>query len=153
MSTLYCYRDGDQATKIGKYFSAGEFMCAGAPQAWFVDSRIVVLLDAIRDRIGKPVGVNSGFRTPEHNRKVGGAAGSRHLYGLAADIRSASVKPLELAAHAYILGCRRIGLATNYVHVDVDGDGEQLVYWNYPGCKVPVTELLEMAKGLRRATD
>lgn len=56
------------------------------------------VLEPIREIVGKcvredsPVYINSGYRTPEINRLVGGAAGSLHLYGRAADIRFASTK-------------------------------------------------------------
>ena len=43
-------------------------------------------LDRIREDYGKPVRVNSGFRSEAVNEKVGGARNSAHLKGLAADI-------------------------------------------------------------------
>ena len=48
------------------------------------------LLQPLRDLYGKPMAVNSGFRCPELNRIVGGAATSQHLKGEAADIRTGS---------------------------------------------------------------
>lgn len=45
-------------------------------------------LDKIRDELGSPIVVNSGFRTPEVNAAVGGASRSLHMKGLAADIWS-----------------------------------------------------------------
>lgn len=43
-------------------------------------------LDKVREMWGKPIGVNSGYRSPELNRAVGGAKNSQHLRGEAADI-------------------------------------------------------------------
>ena len=44
-------------------------------------------LQILRDFIGKPIHINSAYRSPAHNRKVGGARSSQHLLGKAADIR------------------------------------------------------------------
>ena len=44
-------------------------------------------LQNIRDAYGKPINVNSGYRSPALNRAVGGSRRSSHLYCLAADIR------------------------------------------------------------------
>ena len=43
-------------------------------------------LDKVREMWGKPIGVNSGYRSAELNRAVGGAKNSQHLRGEAADI-------------------------------------------------------------------
>lgn len=48
------------------------------------------LLDPVRKLWGKPLGVTSGYRCPELNRAVGGAATSQHLKGEAADISAGS---------------------------------------------------------------
>ena len=56
----------------------------------------VAVLDPARERLGKPIMVNSGFRCVVHNRKVGGASSSQHMRGEAVDIRI-NGKPEELA--------------------------------------------------------
>jgi uncharacterized protein YcbK (DUF882 family) len=43
-------------------------------------------LQVLRDHFGKPIKVNSGYRSPEHNARVGGGKRSQHLLGTAADI-------------------------------------------------------------------
>ena len=43
-------------------------------------------LDKVRELWGKPIGVNSGYRSPELNRAVGGAKNSQHTSGEACDI-------------------------------------------------------------------
>ncbi len=48
------------------------------------------LLDPVRELWGAPLTVNSGYRCPELNRAVGGAATSQHLLGEAADITTGS---------------------------------------------------------------
>jgi uncharacterized protein YcbK (DUF882 family) len=51
------------------------------------------ILDPLREAYGKPIHVNSGFRSPELNKKIGGAPTSDHLKGMAADITGGS--PVE----------------------------------------------------------
>ena len=48
-------------------------------------------LDPVRELWGKPIGVNSGYRSPALNAAVGGAAASQHMKGEAADITTGSV--------------------------------------------------------------
>lgn len=44
------------------------------------------ILQPLRDALGQPIIVTSGYRSPEVNRRVGGSATSAHCYGCAADI-------------------------------------------------------------------
>lgn len=56
------------------------------------------VLQPLRDRVGHPLRINSGYRCPELNKEVGGAATSQHVKGEAADI--AAPDPLALATVA-----------------------------------------------------
>ena len=49
--------------------------------------RLCPLLEALRERAGTPIIINSGYRSPQLNRKVGGSPTSNHLTGCAVDIR------------------------------------------------------------------
>ena len=49
-------------------------------------------LDPIRRLWGKPIGVNSGYRSPALNAAVGGVATSQHVKGEAADITTGTVE-------------------------------------------------------------
>ena len=81
-----------------KYFSIGE-LCqsnvadlkgipnhANTYQRMNLEKLIVRVLDPIRSLYGKPIYVNSGFRSEKLNELVGGAKNSQHLQGKAADI-------------------------------------------------------------------
>ena len=57
----------------------------------------VHVLQPVRDHYGKGVKVNSGFRHPEVNAKVGGSKTSDHCKGMAADIEIPGVPNAELA--------------------------------------------------------
>lgn len=47
---------------------------------------VLALLDPLRELWGKPIYVNSGYRSPALNKAVGGVANSQHMKGQAADI-------------------------------------------------------------------
>jgi zinc D-Ala-D-Ala carboxypeptidase len=55
------------------------------------------ILQPVRDKYGKGVKVNSGFRHPEVNAKVGGSKTSDHCKGQAADIEIPGIANYELA--------------------------------------------------------
>lgn len=50
------------------------------------------VLDPLREKYGKPIKVNSGYRCPKHNLAVGGATQSQHMKGEAADIAPAGLQ-------------------------------------------------------------
>ena len=55
------------------------------------------VLQKVRDHFGKPVTVNSGYRSPELNSAIGGSTTSDHCKGMAADIEIPGVSNYELA--------------------------------------------------------
>lgn len=55
-----------------------------------LEKLIVNVLQPLRDKYGKPIIVDSGYRCPKLNQVVGGAKTSQHLYGQAADIHTVS---------------------------------------------------------------
>jgi hypothetical protein len=57
----------------------------GARRA-FVDPQAAWHVQQIRSGLGRPLTISSSYRSPEHNRDVGGSSFSRHLYGDAVDI-------------------------------------------------------------------
>ncbi|MEM7378425.1 MAG: D-Ala-D-Ala carboxypeptidase family metallohydrolase [Pseudomonadota bacterium] len=57
---------------------------------------VLSVLQPFRDRIGNPVVVTSGYRSPRLNREVAGSRNSAHIQGLAADIWVCSMCPYEL---------------------------------------------------------
>ena len=52
----------------------------------------LALLDPLREIWGKPIYVNSGYRSPALNKAVGGVANSQHIKGQAADITTGNAE-------------------------------------------------------------
>jgi zinc D-Ala-D-Ala carboxypeptidase len=79
------------------------------------------LLRALRDRLGKPLIVRSAYRSPEHNRAVGGATRSKHLDGAAFDIAMANHDPAAFEAAARKVGFLGFGFypRSGFIHVDL----------------------------------
>ena len=48
------------------------------------------VLDPLREKYGKPINVNSGYRCPDLNKAVNGSKNSQHMFGLVADITAGS---------------------------------------------------------------
>ena len=81
---------------LSEHFVLGEFTRSKYPEVYNIPSheaianmkRLCVWLEVLRNKVGHPIVINSGYRSPQLNRKVGGAANSNHLTGCAADIRT-----------------------------------------------------------------
>ncbi len=110
----------DGENRITEHFKLKEFACKNS-EAVIVSEKLCYVLEAIRAHFGKPVIVNSGYRTPEYNAKVGGAVKSRHMLGIAADIQIAGVKPADVAAYARTLmpTYGGIGIYSTFTHIDI----------------------------------
>ena len=118
VKTYSVKKDGNK--KITNNFVIREFACYDGSDTVKIDSKLAALLQDIRTHFGKPVTINSAYRTASHNARVGGASNSYHLYGKAADISVSGVSPREVAKYAESLGVKGIGLYDNqgFVHVD-----------------------------------
>lgn len=106
-----------------KYFKREEFRCKcggkycnGFPVE--PDKNLVRALDKFRERLGVAVTIG-GIRCPQHNKNVGGAAASQHLYGLAADCHS-SKSPEEMlrVAEEVLQGTGGLGIYNWGIHFD-----------------------------------
>lgn len=112
-------KDGDK--KLSDNFKVKEFACSDGSDPIFVAPKLVTILQKIRKHFGKPVHINSAYRTVSKNKAVGGASYSQHLYGIAADIRIDGVSPKEVAKYAETLlpTSGGIGIYSTFTHVDV----------------------------------
>lgn len=80
----------------------------------------MVALDALREKLGKPMKVTSGARCAVHNAKVGGSSRSKHLEGIAVDIAGNSAKQAKILKLAIESGSfHGIGIAKTFIHLDI----------------------------------
>ncbi|MFI9822515.1 D-Ala-D-Ala carboxypeptidase family metallohydrolase [Streptomyces sp. NPDC052013] len=95
-------------------------------------------LEAMRHALGdRPITVTSGFRSHACNDAVGGAGGSRHLYGDAADLGAGPHSLCTLAKQARYHGFRGIlgpGYPGHNDHTHVDHRSSQ--FWSAPSCGI-----------------
>jgi len=123
--------------RLSKNFILSEFACKDGSKTITVDHELVEKLQRLRDTLGKPVVVTSGYRTDSYNKKCGGLVDAKtgkstswHCFGKAADIKVSGMKPLQVALAADKLGFKGIGVYPTFTHVDVVGSiaGKKL-YW------------------------
>lgn len=75
-----------------RYFNEKEFVCRCCGELppvarENIEALVHEVLDPVREKLGKPIVVNSGYRCQRHNKEVGGATSSQHMRGEASDLR------------------------------------------------------------------
>ena len=113
--------DTDANEKVGQHFKVKEFACKDGSPVVFIDEYLYEILEILRNKLGKPVIITSGYRTPEWNEKCNGAKYSYHMCGMAADIRVDGMTAKEIANKLNEIvpeGCGII-VYNNWVHFDV----------------------------------
>jgi len=106
--------------KVARYFKLNEFACPCCKNV-MLHPKLLAKLIELRKILEKPVYINSGYRCPRYNQKIGGMVSSYHCIGLAADI---SVKDIELILLLEI--CENLDFAgigfyekKNFLHLDI----------------------------------
>lgn len=119
---------------VEKNFKVKEFACRDGSDKVLVCDETVRILQAVRDYFGRPVTINSAYRTPTYNKRVGGASKSQHVVGTACDISVKGVPPTAVASFLEAFYPKHgIGLYPTFVHVDSRG---YKVYWLNKGNNV-----------------
>ena len=119
---IECYiMDTDKNVQLAKHFKVKEFACKNGSPVVFVDNYLYTILEILRNKLGKPVIITSGYRTPEWNKKYNGAKYSYHMRGMAADIRVEGMNTKELANKLNAIVPEECGIIVykNWVHFDV----------------------------------
>ena len=125
-----------------KYFKIEEFDCPDekGSAAKYMDFDFLLKLDKAREISGVPYKINSGARTPERNKKVGGKPDSAHLTTRKKGCCAADISYLGSRARYKIInglikaGINRIGIHEVFIHADgadAHGDKAPDVIWLY----------------------
>lgn len=148
--------------KLSPHFTLGELIRSNTAERKGIDNRpppelsdklrrlCVEILEPVREHFGTPFRPNSGYRSPELNKAIGGSPTSQHCKAEAVDIEIAGVSNYELARwisenlvfDQLILECYRRGEpSSGWVHVslkpDTDSNRAQLLTYSerqyFPG--------------------
>lgn len=115
---------------LSEHFSNYEFTCPDNCGFDAVAPELVARLEVIRKHFNAPVRINSGCRCAAHNKRVGGAPGSQHIKGTAADIMVSGVLPNVVADFIAKTWPRDGGMGryNTFTHIDVR---PTLARWDY----------------------
>jgi zinc D-Ala-D-Ala carboxypeptidase len=129
MNTLNAQNPADSLTldirkvgrdfKLSRNFTLGEFASKDGDPIVLVHPAIIIALQTLRDHLGKPIHINSGYRSSRHNVAIGGASKSMHTLGMAADIVVSGKTPIEIASLAHDMGLGGIKAYPSFTHIDV----------------------------------
>jgi len=103
-----------------KNFSPAEIACRGTGELK-LHPEAMDKLQALRDRLNKPLIIRSAYRSPAHNRAVDGAKASKHMDGIAFDIAMTNHDPVAFEAAARAVGFLGFGYypRSGFMHVDL----------------------------------
>ena len=128
--------------KLTENFKLSEFRCrdgSDVPEEHMENVQALAEnLQVLRDYIGRPIRVISGYRSPEYNKKIGGARKSQHMVAKAADIQVDGMEPwmvhkiIEHLIHEGHMKKGGLGIYTTFVHYDVRGRNAR---WQGKGVK------------------
>lgn len=114
MSNVKTYQKSDE--KITPNFKVREFACKDGTTKVLIDYELACLLQFMRDIVGKPLIINSAYRTESHNKAVGGSSNSYHKYGRAFDVSGADVD--LMCKILKTIGVKGIIRYPTFVHMD-----------------------------------
>jgi len=98
--------------RLGKNFTLEEFLVSETaerhgidmtPPQWVIDNLATLVetcLQPLRDDVGRPIHVTSGYRPRALNTLIGGSSKSAHMDGRAADFRVDGMTPLDVCLRA-----------------------------------------------------
>ena len=124
--------------KLTENFNREEFDCAdGSEMPTEVQlniAELAVQLEIIRSHFNAPITINSAYRSPEHNRKIGSNDSSQHILGKAVDIVVKGVAPddvsdaIEFLISEGLVKEGGLGRYNTFTHYDIRGTRAR---WNY----------------------
>ena len=121
--------------KLGRFFTLAELTRSPTAKAMGINNEpprevidrlrllVVHVLDPLREALGRPITVTSGYRSPAVNLRVDGASSSQHVLGEAADIECPGVSTADLARRALASGLPFDQLILEFHDLEVPSSG------------------------------
>jgi len=109
-------------------------------------------LEPLRAQLGRSIQITSGYRSPAYNKSIGGAPGSQHCAGIAADIAvgngDAMVIAAAIASKIPAIGGIGVYPGRGFIHIDIRPRiGNKPTWWlQEPSGKYRQLNLAEKAK-------
>lgn len=114
-----------------RWFDEAEFTCSetGTNE---IKPELIHALDELRERLGRPLVITSGYRHPTHSAERNKTTGpGTHSQGIAADIAvNNGFERMTLVHEALKLGFPAIGVAKTFIHLDIRKT-DKPVMWTY----------------------
>lgn len=109
--------------RLARNFRLHEAQCSDGSDIVFVHPATLMLIQHLRDEFGA-IKVNSWYRTPSYNSRVG-TRNSKHMLGMAVDI-----VPMKMSLDQFIVEVKQlpiggIGIYKSFVHLDTYGNGRR----------------------------
>jgi zinc D-Ala-D-Ala carboxypeptidase len=118
----------------GKYFSESEFACRHCGQAR-MDQQFLDRVNELRERVGFPLKISSGYRCPEHPIEAKKSEPGAHTTGMAADVAVHGALAHSLLAEAMAMGFKGIGVQQKgtgrFIHLDDWENPNRPTVWSY----------------------
>ncbi len=120
--------------QLTKNFSKKELECKCGCGKCVMNPLLLSSLQLLRDKIGKPIKITSGYRCSTHNAKVGGAVSSQHLQGNAVDISidGMTIEDFQrlIMMALQIPAFKGYGFHKMFMHLDTR-NSPQVISWHY----------------------
>lgn len=128
VKTYSLKKDGDR--KLSDHFKVREFRCKDGSDKILIESGLITYLEKVYDHFNcSAINISSGYRTPTHDKKVGGKGSGNHVQGKAADFTAyakngKAISSKEVALYLEDLGVKGIGYRSGgsdtSTHMDIN---------------------------------
>lgn len=128
VKTYSLKKDGDR--KLSEHFKVREFRCRDGSDEILIESELVTCLEKVHRHFGcSAINITSGYRTPSHDKRVGGSGKGSHTKGKAADFVAydkdgKKISSKEIALYLEDLGVKgigyRCGKSDTATHTDIN---------------------------------
>ena len=113
---------------MAKYFNRDEFACSYTGDNE-IKEEFIEALDALREACGFPFIITSGYRAKSHPVEKHKTTTGTHVQGIASDIKvTDGLQRFKIVEEAIKLGFTGIGIATNFIHVDLRSPDDTTPY-------------------------